>query len=941
MNKIMVNLFAFLGVYLILMLPVTYAQSVSSVISYEEDSNLMGNILAKIPTYLLEFVDIIKLVIENFLNSIAPSVNAQSCNPGCDGDGVPETGEQPLSCCYDYNGCPASTDYCDLTISTPSLSCGICKPKSDISLSSPSLQTTNFQNCQVTHATNVTFSISNHPSTDILFSTKKLVLNSGLNNVTLGQCTIINDLGSFKTYKCDVTIPTFSCGSGLVSITDNSIELKISVIDAQHTSALETMTSALSDITIQSYTCGDGNFQPEYGEVCCYESGCSSTQYCDIESTPNTGSCKTLPSDFDLIITPTSTLSFDHYADADNKVDLDLQIFDLPSNAIVNTPTCVSSCLEGCDSTCSVTCNSGSLSGSLYISSCTLSFVINNYVADQRYNLDPTITTKIDYSNGSSSLSTDLVAVDVFRISMDTSVCGNGIPEYNELSNNCCYDVVCSSGFCDWISGSEGEDRCRNNLPSVSIENIQDNIETTIYLAGPFNQGGFQYWENRTRSTSFIMESKISNLPDSVKWNFVNATCEFDNIDCSMSKINRTIFETAFGKHAIVYYKITIPETIYNPIPPDKIILKNGIVTFSVAYNNGSNILSNEFIHSVQDIEIRIIPQCGNGIDESNLGETACCTDAGCSTGSTCIGNALNDLCVNPSVSSLIVAVPDQTCTIKRYGSECVLGTTEFAVEFYNLDSDISLIRGYYRLDDGNQRPLVGCAQEVNYNGSFESYSCRISEEIGETEVGVTQHILNVTFDVNFGGGVTSTLNSIDTFRVNTVKDENLVSCQNRVSQFENMEAEMEDIINWFERKATLYLIITAALAAGCVICIIWCQKAAKYLCLGALVTGVAACAYNKIADDGSIYQEQIESVRKKKDQFNDLCRPHNITTSGETMEDKLNAIDREDNFQKELADKDKYRTQLSAACLIGVTVGVAYGPKSLGGGNAKTTEWN
>ena len=65
LGKLTVQIFALTATYLILLLPVTYAQTLS--FQDKQPTDVMSNLISTIPTVLSDFVGLIKLVIENFL----------------------------------------------------------------------------------------------------------------------------------------------------------------------------------------------------------------------------------------------------------------------------------------------------------------------------------------------------------------------------------------------------------------------------------------------------------------------------------------------------------------------------------------------------------------------------------------------------------------------------------------------------------------------------------------------------------------------------------------------------------------------------------------------------------------------------------------------------------------------------------------------------------
>ncbi|MBU0530661.1 MAG: hypothetical protein KKC05_03215, partial [Nanoarchaeota archaeon] len=341
-NKLLA-LSAIFAAYLILMMPVAYAQAVSS-ISYESEKQpdeVLGNLMIAIPTFLADIVDVIKTVIENFMDSVIPGAKAQAC----DGDGTCGGSEYAQDCCFDC-GCYAG-HYCDWDGVSDKADIS-CRLYTDINLVSASIYPTIFENCNEAHETNITL-IINDPPSSMIFTGKKLLLNSGSQKVPIGDCGLQSEsIPGQSIYKCAVTIPVLpSCGTGQNTITHNSVQLNLSFKNGATNDRYDLVKSA-PDISINSFTCGNGIPETSIGEDstnCCFDAGCFSNWFCDITesdatSNPSAGTCRSKLSINDVSVSTPATTSFKtHDTSTGTDISFDLRVSNVNGLKFIQTPT--------------------------------------------------------------------------------------------------------------------------------------------------------------------------------------------------------------------------------------------------------------------------------------------------------------------------------------------------------------------------------------------------------------------------------------------------------------------------------------------------------------------------------------------------------------------------------------------------------------------------
>jgi len=326
------------------------------------------------------------------------------------------------------------------------------------------------------------------------------------------------------------------------------------------------------------------------------------------------------------------------------------------------------------------------------------------------------------------------------------------------------------------------------------------------------------------------------------------------------------------------------------------------------------------------DITINIVPGCGNGVDESHLGET-CCFDIGCAEGQECIGSYENNMCVDPAgINMVIYNVPAQNCVINKLGDGCVMGQFDFYVDVHMQNTDdLKLIRSYYTLDDGSQRPLECPASEFDVDR--ERFTCTLAEIVDKDNEAPSIHHLNVTFVLDFGGGETITRTDSFGFTVRGTKTDDIKACEEKLDYYNTHEVEFhKQKQTWVELKK-YFEILAIALGGACAACSFlvaigiggWCAPALPYLCYGAVVAGFLACIFGILAGDEGVYQDELNNWVSQKAEFETICNPVGVHLTPKTIRDMLDDLDEKYDKAHQITDPMNWKKELALCILMAI----------------------
>ncbi|MFH1977720.1 MAG: hypothetical protein ABIJ92_00140 [Candidatus Aenigmatarchaeota archaeon] len=962
--------------YLILMLPVSYAQSTASLTeksnTEKENPNTAGDVISglmiAVPSLLADFFKIIEMVITKFIENVLPSVNGQyECYP---------------------NGCPDSVNYyCDFeTESDPNAECRL---RSLIDLSAVTISPISFERCDVSHEAKVNFKIDFAPRGLKSIDNPQLNLGNGVGARPLTSCVMEEETSEYRKYSCDVTIPSLgaNCQQGGAIIEGNTLTMEIDFNNVpagiSHKENLEGSTHSL---ILTSATCGDGNYQQDWNENCCYESSCpSSTEFCDLSVDDRyagdylQGSCQALVKDTDLVVKGASR-SFDHHDSlTGDLVEFNYQISNKPASWIAaENELCSIACStpgETCTATCSVaSCSeAASSSTSIYNSTCYLRFYISDHDQAKTYTLRPTFNISIRYYNSSFSDPTAIITENLretqypFLIQVSGSTCGNSQAEYGETASNCCIDVACPSEYyCDWIDGSAGTNRCKADNLNIEVESLEEAELTTTRVMGPVQyEGGFAYQPVVTVPVSTEFKVKVENIPDTIDWNSLQTACNFNepeySFDCRAVPGTRDdVGDDIFLTYELQIPAINLEKTSYL-VSPDQVMLTTNTIDLSISFRDRGQTVTRSFTDDIPPIIINIENSCGNGIDESDTGEGQCCVleEIPCGDGLQCIGTQDSNACVDPTEMNLIVDVPDQSCIIRTANGKCNLNEFYFGVAIYApegvLPDDLELIGGFYIFDpdEGPQTPYApveiyqrtlskdSCSElEVNSINDFKQYGCSITlPPINYSTEGVGRHSLNLTVDVSYDqGNQRETLNRLDDFNVRRTQIDELKSCQERVDEFDGLKVTMERMHPHFDDLAKFFFYLAISCGVGCAIfAFVFKPLAAYFFCPLALLSGIASCIYAGTGPDNNdnVYNEHVRRVEETRDKFEETCGSYGVHLTIDEQNDKLDDLwsnfNADYSYQDADVEAEKWGKLMGVGCLVGVSTSLAFGPGAIG----------
>ncbi len=718
----LLEIFAILASYLILMLPVAYAYSFSDYLPEEENQfqqpgqnnqidqanpepifkSFVDYFTSSLPELIGGFFSAFSNIVSGFIDTLFPSVRAQSCNYNTTCD----SGEDIGSCCYDC-GCQNDDYYCDISSPEPPISSSGCKLLSDIGLAYKGPYNIEFTNCNQAHEVNLTVEVVDAPQT-MVFESKTFYLN---NNQYSGTIWEDCEPGTYQDYYiCPITIPVLEdCTEGQHVLSQNSLELNITFRNGRG-SGEKSLTTGFPDITINSFTCGNDIYEPELGETpnnCCYDAGCPFNQYCDIsnedrnnQDNRDRGSCEPLLRDVDLTIRNPHPLHFPAHDDIyGDTVSFMAEIFNPPQSISITNTICSID-----DASCTLSCSDADSDPDIYNMTCDLTFIIDDYETSQSYLLRPDINISVRYNNASGSINA-VLRPNTFTISITESYCGDGYPGPGETQDNCCYDVPCDTDeYCDIVDTSNtSSGTCREDNVAFAIDSTNP-TQLTVYTIKEqeIDDSGVVIDVMVTEYLTINVISHINNIPEGRT--SLETFCDFgtEDIECF---VDEPCGGELIGSDTLnLTCDITIPKIKYRELGSDyynsqnkQITLNTNTFNLNITFNNGSGQIERSLSDSFDPIIINLIAGCGNDECEAYLDESVntCCFDCPCPGNQQCIGDYVpgENQCINPEDIVLDITIPDQECTIQALNGECTfLGGIHFGARIYGAPDDLEVI---------------------------------------------------------------------------------------------------------------------------------------------------------------------------------------------------------------------------------------------------------
>ncbi|MCX6814209.1 MAG: hypothetical protein NTY20_00945 [Candidatus Aenigmarchaeota archaeon] len=700
-------------------------------------------------------------------------------------------GESQANCCTD---CPCQAGYyCDAGTS--------CKQSSGISLALYGTPQTTVSNCNQQHVLNITVKVNN-PPTGMTLSAGKYKLGSNPYQGT--SCAAAP--GSIFT--CPVTVPAVpNCQAGTYRVGPNYINLTITYPDGKNT-ATKVLAVPFPDVTIGSYACGNGACESSLGEspgVCCYDCGCPSG-YCDSQN-PQTGSCKTDPSNGNLIASVVTPSQFYTHTPGDS-VKFFGQVTNSPVTLTVTDDSCSIKCSrsdsQACSATCDVSCsNVVSSDPSVYNSSCSMSFTVAGYDPLKSYSLYPVLNFSVRYTNGSYNTIQKVLSNSFTTITIGAHWCGDKKCDPDETSATCCYDCPCAEGqYCDTQNlayNSQG-DSCKSN-PQVVIDSTSSADFTDSYLEHVINVTG-----------------RISGRPGGIE---ISPACVFSSslggVPCYASCQEITGSSSAYN----FLCQITVPPIDYNTssfYDPEtrKITIGPNSLNLSLSYNNGPSKKIDQFSSSIPQVEINVVPKCGNGVCERSIDEASrnCCIDCECSqdfgrgyfcyTGKSPKGECLSVSLINMRIRE--VQPNPVNCIILQIGKQCTF-TSSMKVYpvILNPPSDLEIIDAYYSVNSGGVYTNSTSLNCYKTGEGIGNYSCAfILEKSNQTTPGNENRTIELKMSLAYtinGALAVKNVSDTSTFTIKRAYSEAVASC---IQQ----QASLDKKIKKLKSDKTLYTVL-------------------------------------------------------------------------------------------------------------------------------------
>jgi hypothetical protein len=774
-------------------------------------SEVSGNQLTSLDQdYGFAFGDMGGTVLSPVTLNLNPSYN---CGNGNCESGL---GETQANCCQD---CPCQAGYyCD--------SSGSCKQSSGISLSLYGTSQTTVSNCNQQHVLNITVKVNN-PPTGMSVASARFKLGTSPYQGTSCQAS------PGYIYNCPVTVPAVpNCEAGTYKVGPNYLNLTISYPDGKST-ATKTIAVSFPDVTIGSYSCGNGVCESSLGEsqvVCCYDCGCASG-YCDMQSS-SVNSCRTDPSNGNLLVSEVTPSQFYTHAPGDS-VRFVGQVTGSPVTLSVTGDSCSIKCTtsdsQSCSASCDVSCSKVSSSdASVYNSSCYMSFTISSYDPLKSYSLYPTLNFSITYTNGSRGTVNKVLSNSLTTISIGGHWCGDKKCDPDESPGSCCYDCGCASGqYCDTQNlayKSEG-DSCKPN-PQIQIDPLSPFSFTGTYVEHVINVTG-----------------RVTGNPAGIE---LTPTCVFvsalSGVPCyaSCQEINGSAGAYSFLCQLIIPTIDYNASAFFNP-QTRVLLLSPNSFNLSISYNNGNSKNVGVSSFTVPQIVINVVAMCGNDVCETSVGENpgTCCLDCECGLqygkGYFCYtGKKANGECL--SVSSINMRIkevqPDpMDCIISSLGKQCTFtSSAKVYPVIMKPPSDMEIVEAYYRVSTGG---VYGNTTSVNCYPTGEgegNYSCAlILDKSPQTAPGDESRTIELKMTLAYTiSGALAVKNVSDsyTFTVKRAYSEAVSSCIQQQASLDKRIKKLKGDKGLYTALAVIFLVLSLVFWIWYIVCIVGCTAA-------------------------------------------------------------------------------------------------------------------
>ncbi len=720
------------------------------------------------------------------------------------GNGIIEPGETESNCCYDV---PCSgARYCDFDF---------CRAEPNLEVIPPT--STTVSNCNQQHTITITLRMNNQPSS-LSLDSQSYVLDGGQSRSLV--CTASGD-----TYTCPVTVPPDpNCDAGTFVYSDNSITFDVRYLDGP-SQASEPLRVGFDDITVGSWTCGDGIYEPELGESssnCCYDAGCSTGSYCDIASGagPDTGECRSKPSGSSVLFRNITPASFPVYSPSGNALTFEYEILSPPDSLSLGTESCSPACISGyetCTASCSLSCSQDSSGGD-----CSATLTIQNYDNLKSYSVEPLIRVPVTYNDG-PSLESDTLEASLPSYSFGAYYCGDfncDSPEENY--QNCCYDCGCPDGeFCSTenINDPSPEDACYDK---DALKLVVDDTSTRTFT-------------DQAVTHTLNVSARIEGIPPhGITLQGSPYSCELwdGTVPCEV----RCTPEPQQGSEMELSCQVEIPSI--SAANTTSLTLIDNSITVRAEYNDGPKLAAKDLAAAVANVTINHVSHCGLDGCEYWLGETAenCCIDCGCSglygPSSVCVpgGADPESFCVDNSTIQTFVTdlEPGVGCEIMPpdAGGDCVFVEPNiFTINITNAPYGTKVSEALLEYDGEEVSIGSQCTQL-----SHDSVQCAILFDriegqsrfgggglVPKEEQKTARFTLTASYYQN-NYRVTTHLEAEKDLTLTLNKSGALVSCEKKRNDLDDRISKFED-----QKKAawTVFLVLAGMTVAVCACCAI------------------------------------------------------------------------------------------------------------------------
>jgi len=400
------------------------------------------------------------------------------------------------------------------------------------------------------------------------------------------------------------------------------------------------------------YTCGAYGCETDLGEGqsnCCFDCGCPTGYYCDLESI-----CKSEGSvSMSLHGSPDTRVT---NCNDDHIIYIPVKVNNLPSDAIVKTATYS---LGGDVST--TTCAKGA-----NIFSCVINVPAVPDCDTGEYWVGPnSLTVTIEYSDG-STIKAKSMTVSFPDITIGSFDCGNDVCEstLGESQTTCCIDCGCPSGdYCDWGGFGSVPSDAKCKYPLTNGDLYMESIDPSHFIDQPLGGNSPDIAVSIKNSPSNLhVESLTCKIDCSSNEGDCQSTCTLQNCitDDSVPGI--------YSKDCVLNFVISG----YDPLIDYEL---SPVFTAIVRYSNDTDGIIDDTLTSTFPILSIGAHWCGDlqcGSDESSY---LCCFDCGCPDEQYCDTKSLNgpssgDGCRSESFDLEIDGVGDtffQDSTVQHY----------------------------------------------------------------------------------------------------------------------------------------------------------------------------------------------------------------------------------------------------------------------------------